>query len=41
MIGSRFFFILVGVYTLASQVFRVVDYFEQPARHTRRHAAAR
>ena len=27
---------LVGVSTLASQVFRVVDYIEQPARHTRR-----
>ena len=35
------FFMLVGVSTLASQVFRVVDYIEQPARHTRRHAAAR
>ena len=41
MIGWSFFFMLVGVSTLASQVFRVVDYIEQPARHTRRHAAAR
>ena len=41
MIGWSFFFMLVGVSTLASQVFRVVDYIEQPTRHTRRHAAAR
>ena len=40
MISWSFFFMLVGVSTLASQVFRVVDYIEQPARHTRRHAAA-
>lgn len=41
MIGWSFFFMLVSVSTLASQVFRVVDYIEQPTRHTRRHAAAR
>ena len=41
MIGWSFFFMLVGVSTLASQVFRVVDYIEQPPRHPRRHAAAR
>ena len=41
MIGWSFFFMLVGVSTLASQVFRVVDYIEQPAHHARRHAAAR
>ena len=38
---QSFFFMPVGVSTLASQVFRVVDYIEQPTRHTRRHAAAR
>ena len=41
MIGWSFFFMLVGVSTLVSQIFRVVDYIEQPARHTRRHATAR
>ena len=41
MIGWSFFFMLVGVSTLAAQVFRVVDYIEQPAHHTHRHAAAR
>ncbi|MFR4087502.1 MAG: hypothetical protein ACLT1A_06300 [Dysosmobacter sp.] len=41
MIGWSFFFMLVGVSTLASQVFRVVDYIEQPARVPRRHGAAR
>lgn len=41
MIGWSFFFMLVGVSTLAAQVFRVVDYIEQPTRHTRRHTAAR
>ena len=36
MIGWSFFFMLVGVSTLASQVFRVVDYIEQPAATLRR-----
>ena len=34
-----FFFTLMGVATLAAQVFRVVDYIERPARHPRRSAA--
>ena len=41
MIGWSFFFMLVCVSTLASQVFLVVDYIEQLTRHTRGHAAAR
>ena len=39
MIGWSFFFTLMGVATLAAQVFRVVDYIERPARHPRRSAA--
>ena len=39
MIGWSFFFMLVGVSTLASQVFRVVYYIERPAQHPRRSAA--
>ena len=39
MIGWSFFFMLVGVSTLASQVFRVVDYLERPARRPRQAAA--
>ena len=39
MIGWSLFFMLVGASTLASQVFRVVDYIERPARHVCRHAA--
>ena len=41
MIGWSFFFMLVGVSTLAAQVFRVVDYIEKPAQHAHRRAAAR
>ena len=40
MTGWGFFFTLMGVATLAAQVFRVVDYIERPARHPRRSAAA-
>lgn len=39
MTGWSFFFTLMGVATLAAQVFRVVDYIERPARHPRRSAA--
>ena len=33
MSGWTFFFILVGVVFLTSQLFRVVDAIERPARH--------
>ena len=36
MNGWTFFFILVGVVFLTSQLFRVVDAIERPARHRRR-----
>ena len=39
MTGWSFFFTLMGVATLAAQVFRVVDYIERPAQHPRRSAA--
>ena len=42
MSGWTFFFILVGVVFLTSQLFRVIDPIERPARHhTRRRAALR
>ena len=42
MSGWTFFFILVGVVFLTSQLFRVIDAIERPARrHTRRRAALR
>ena len=42
MSGWTFFFILVGVAFLTSQIFRVVDAIERPARrHPRRRAAVR
>lgn len=40
MMSWSFFFMLVGVGTLAAQVLRVVDYMERPVRHTKRRAAA-
>lgn len=36
-----FFFMLVGVGTLAAQVLRVVDYMEHPIPHSRHSAVAR
>lgn len=36
MSGWTFFFILVGVVFLTVQLFRVIDYIEQPARRSRR-----
>ena len=41
MTGWTLFFILVGVCYLTSQLFRVIDAIERPARHTRRRAAVR
>ena len=41
MTGWTFFFILVGVVFLTSQLFRVVDAIERPARRSRRRAMAR
>ena len=41
MIGWSFFFMLLVISILASQLFRVINYIKHPARHTRRHAAAR
>ena len=39
MTGWSFFFTLMWVATLAAQVFRVVDYIERPAQHSRRSTA--
>lgn len=41
MTGWTFFFILVGVVFLTSQLFRVIDAIERPARHQHRRAAVR
>lgn len=41
MTGWTFFFILVGVVFLTSQLFRIIDAIERPARRSRRHAAPR
>ena len=41
MTGWTFFFILVGIVFVTSQLFRVIDAIERPARHTRRRAAVR
>ena len=41
MNGWTVFFILVGVVFLTSQLFRVVDAIERPARHRRRRPALR
>ena len=40
MTGWSFFFVLVGVSFLTSQVFRLVDAIERPARRPRRRRAA-
>lgn len=41
MTGWTLFFILVGVVFLTSQLFRIIDAIERPARHSHRRAAAR
>ena len=41
MTGWTLFFILVGVTYMTTQLFRVIDAIERPARHTRRRAAVR
>lgn len=41
MTGWSFFFVLVGVSFLTTQVFRVVDAIERPAQRSRRRAVAR
>ena len=41
MSGWTFFFILVGVVFLTTQLFRVIDYIERPAKRHRRRTAAR
>lgn len=41
MTGWTFFFILVGVVFLTSQVFRIIDVIERPARPSGRRAAIR
>lgn len=41
MTGWTFFFVLLGVVFLTSQLFRLVNAIEQPARRPRRHAVAR
>ena len=41
MSGWTFFFILVGVAFLTSQIFRVVDAIERPARRHQRRTALR
>ena len=42
MTGWEFFFIVLGISTLAAQLFRLIDFIERPARQrsTRRRAAA-
>ena len=41
MTGWGFFFMLVGITFLTAQLFRVINYIERPARHSRRRAIAR
>ena len=41
MSGWTFFFVLMGVVFLTSQLFRIVDAIERPARRTHRRAMAR
>ena len=41
MTGWSFFFILMGVSALTSQLFRIVDAIERPTRRPSRRAAAR
>ena len=41
MTGWSFFFVLMGVSSLAAQLFRIIDAIERPARRSRRRAVAR
>ena len=41
MTGWRFCFVLMGVASLAAQLFRIIDAIERPARRSRRRAVAR
>jgi len=41
MSGWTFFFVLMGVVFLTSQLFRIVDAIERPARRAHRRAMAR
>ena len=41
MAGWSFFFVLMGVASLAAQLFRIIDAIERPARRSRRRAVAR
>ncbi len=41
MTGWTFFFILIGVVFLTTQLFRVIDAIERPVRHRSRRAAVR
>jgi hypothetical protein len=41
MTGWTFFFILIGVVFLTTQLFRVIDAIERPRHHGRRRAAVR
>ncbi|WP_268821436.1 hypothetical protein [Oscillibacter valericigenes] len=41
MTGWSFFFVLMGVASLAAQLFRIIDAIERPARRSRRRAVAR
>ncbi len=41
MTGWNFFFVLMGVASLTSQLFRLIDFIERPARRSRRRAMAR
>ena len=40
MTGWTFFFVLVGISTMTSQLFQLIDIIERPARRSRRHAVA-
>lgn len=41
MTGWTFFFILLGVAFATTQLFRIIDAIERPARRSRRRAVAR
>ena len=41
MTGWTFFFILLGVAFVTTQLFRIIDAIERPARRSRRRAVAR
>ena len=40
MTGWTFFFVLVGISSLTSQLFQIIDIIERPARRARRRAVA-